>query len=185
MTENNLRVLKPWRAYIPSFTQLQHRAKVKRLNGYITQLLHKRWATRQSQGSKDNLDGYQDVLGRIMQALEVHQEAIVDCHHCGMSSNAPATVRSATQSKHAQSCLQIRLHVQSVSMALLSLQMICKGQWQHKLGSWLKAVASLLHVVKQEHWSNESMTCACLSAAQCCIAFRAEYEPDNGGAALL
>ena len=82
MTENNLRVLKPWRAYIPSFTQLQHRAKVKRLNGYITQLLHKRWATRQSKGGKESAQGYQDVLERIMQALEV---GLSLSRHRGMS----------------------------------------------------------------------------------------------------
>ena len=71
MTENNLRVLKPWRAYIPSLTQLQHRAKVRRLNAYITQLLHKRWAARQSRSKGDPEDSNQDVLERIMQALEV------------------------------------------------------------------------------------------------------------------
>ena len=69
MTENNLRVLKPWRAYIPSLSQLQHKAKVRQLNSYIKRLLHRRWAARHHNGS--SAANSQDVLERIMQALEV------------------------------------------------------------------------------------------------------------------
>ena len=69
MTENNLRVLKPWRAYIPSFTQLQHKAKVRRLNSYIKRLVHRRWAEKKQNGK--SAANNPDVLERIMQALEV------------------------------------------------------------------------------------------------------------------
>ncbi len=71
MTENNLRVLKPWRAYIPSLSQLQHKAKVRQLDSYIKRLLHTRWAERQQSSKNGNQIGNQDVLERIMQALEV------------------------------------------------------------------------------------------------------------------
>ena len=70
MTENNLRVLKPWRAYIPSLSQIRHKAKVQQLNSYIKRLLHQRWAARQHNGS--SAANSQDVLERIMQALEVN-----------------------------------------------------------------------------------------------------------------
>lgn len=71
MTENNLRVLKPWRSYIPSLSQLQHKAKVCSLNSYIKRLLHKRWAEKQQSSKKGTHTGKEDVLERIMQALEV------------------------------------------------------------------------------------------------------------------
>ncbi|KAL3162845.1 hypothetical protein ABBQ32_009299 [Trebouxia sp. C0010 RCD-2024] len=74
MTENNLRVLKPWRAYIPSLSQLQHKAKVRQLNSYIKCLLHRRWADRQRNGSSGA--NKQDVLERIMQALEDRGESL-------------------------------------------------------------------------------------------------------------
>jgi len=71
MTENNLRVLKPWRRYIPSVSQLQHKAKVRRLNSYIKHLIHTRWAEKQQSSKDGNQTGKEDVLERIMQALEV------------------------------------------------------------------------------------------------------------------
>ena len=74
MTENNLRVLKPWRAYIPSVSQLQHKAKVRRLNSYIKRLLHRRWADRKRNGSSGTNN--QDVLERIMHALQVSPPSI-------------------------------------------------------------------------------------------------------------
>lgn len=70
MTENNLRVLKPWRAYVPSLSRIRHKAKVRELNSYIKRLLHQRWAARQHSGS--SVTNSQDVLERIMQALEVN-----------------------------------------------------------------------------------------------------------------
>ena len=72
MTENMSRVLKPWRNYIPSVTQLQHKARVKRLNDYITQLLRQRWAQRHTNGHSRNTD----ILGRLMQALEVNIQGL-------------------------------------------------------------------------------------------------------------
>lgn len=66
MTENMSRVLKPWRGYMPSLAQLQHQARVKRLDSYIKQLLRTRWAQRKQNGPSG------DILGRIMQGLEVH-----------------------------------------------------------------------------------------------------------------
>ena len=78
MTENNLRVLKPWRAYIPSLSQLQHKAKVRQLNSYIKRLLHQRWAARHRNGS--SAGNSQDVLERIMQALQVNDSLHVDLH---------------------------------------------------------------------------------------------------------
>ena len=67
MTENMSRVLKPWRGYIPSLTQLQHKARVKRLDSYIKQLLRMRWGQRKQNGHSSD----SDILGRIMQGLEV------------------------------------------------------------------------------------------------------------------
>ena len=67
MTENMSRVLKPWRGYIPSLTQLQHKARVKRLASYIKQLLRTRWGQRKQNGHHSA----NDILGRIMQGLEV------------------------------------------------------------------------------------------------------------------
>ena len=67
MTENMSRVLKPWRGYMPSLAQLQHQARVKRLDSYIKQLLRTRWAQRKQNGHSSG----GDILGRIMQGLEV------------------------------------------------------------------------------------------------------------------
>ena len=78
MTENNLRVLKPWRAYIPSLSQLQHKAKVRQLNSYIKRLLHQRWAARHRNGN--SAANSQDVLERIMQALEVNDSLRVSIY---------------------------------------------------------------------------------------------------------
>ena len=80
MTENNLRVLKPWRAYIPSVSQLQHKAKVRQLNSYIKRLLHQRWDARHRNGS--STANSQDVLERIMQALEVSIGCLRSSNHC-------------------------------------------------------------------------------------------------------
>ena len=71
MTENNLRVLKPWRRYVPSMSQLQHKAKVRRLDSYIKHLIHSRWAEKQQSSKDGKQTGKEDVLERIMQALEV------------------------------------------------------------------------------------------------------------------
>ena len=80
MTENNWRVLKPWRAYIPSLSQLQHRAKVRQLNSYIKHLLNQRWAARHRNGSC--AANSQDVLERIMQALEVNDSLRLLIYMC-------------------------------------------------------------------------------------------------------
>ena len=87
MTENNLRVLKPWRAYLPSLAQLRHKDKVRRLNSYVKRLVHRRWAERQQSGNSAAHN--QDVLERIMQALEVSmtlQLAQHDLETCSVTS---------------------------------------------------------------------------------------------------
>ena len=96
MTENNWRVLKPWRAYIPSLSQLQHRAKVQQLNSYIKHLLHQRWAARHRSGSC--AANSQDVLERIMQALEVNDSLrllIYMCDRVAISSSKMSKLSSA------------------------------------------------------------------------------------------
>ena len=52
---------------MPSLAQLQHQARVRRLDSYIKQLLRTRWAQRKQNGHSSG----GDILGRIMQGLEV------------------------------------------------------------------------------------------------------------------
>lgn len=107
MTENNLRVLKPWRAYIPSLTQLQHKAKVRQLNSYIKRLLHQRWAARHRNGS--SAGNSQDVLERIMQALEVNDSLHVHLH-MPVSSVAMSSSNLSQVSLHIASWVLAKPH---------------------------------------------------------------------------
>ena len=68
MEENNLRVLRVWRTYIPNRSWWQYRSRMSKLNNYVTSLLQDRWRDRQA-GARDTR--HRDVLDTIMAMLEV------------------------------------------------------------------------------------------------------------------
>jgi hypothetical protein len=68
MEEANLRVLAPWREYLPTPARWTFNSRMRRLNSYILGLLRKRWAAHQSGQGPDK----PDVLERILDAVQVH-----------------------------------------------------------------------------------------------------------------
>lgn len=67
MEEANLRVLAPWREYLPTPAWWTFNSRMRRLNSYILGLLRKRWAARQNGLGPDK----PDVLERILAAVQV------------------------------------------------------------------------------------------------------------------
>lgn len=67
MEEANVRVLAPWREYLPTPAWWRFNSRMRSLNSYILGLLRKRWAAHCSgQGPEKP-----DVLERILAAVKV------------------------------------------------------------------------------------------------------------------
>lgn len=65
MEESNLRVLRPWRLYIPSMEWFRYRQRVHQLNQYLTGLIRDRWSKRQKEYNRRPAD----ILDRILDSL--------------------------------------------------------------------------------------------------------------------
>lgn len=75
MTENNRRVMQPWREYLPSPGWFRHRTRVQRLNSYIVGRIRERWAARR----KELRTQAPDILDRIIAAMEA---SLLIVWHC-------------------------------------------------------------------------------------------------------
>ena len=71
MEENNIRVLRPWRPYLPLPSTFAYQRCVARLNAYLTGLIRRRWAARQA----GDVSGTPDTLDRVLQAIEVSRKS--------------------------------------------------------------------------------------------------------------
>lgn len=71
MEEANLRVLAPWREYLPTPAWWLFNSRMRHLNSYILGLLRKRWSVRRSGLGPEK----PDVLERILAAVEERGEA--------------------------------------------------------------------------------------------------------------
>ncbi len=67
MEEANHRVFQPWRAMLPTPAWWAYRSRIAQLNRYLLGIIRTRWAARSSGETPTK----QDVLDRIMNALEV------------------------------------------------------------------------------------------------------------------
>lgn len=70
MEENNLRVLRIWRTYLPNRDWWLYRSNLRQLNAYVKNLLQQRWKHRQ-QNLRDA--AHPDVLDTIMEQMEVKE----------------------------------------------------------------------------------------------------------------
>jgi hypothetical protein len=68
MEENNLRVLRPWRHWLPSPSWFQYASRMRRLNSYIIGIMRERWAARAAGALTP---AKPDLLDRILLAIEV------------------------------------------------------------------------------------------------------------------
>ena len=97
MTENNKRVMQPWREYLPSSGWFQHRTRVQRLNSHIVGRIRERWAARRK-GLRTQAP---DILDRIMAAMEASLPLVWHCRSregpvaCPAAAAGPLTLRSA------------------------------------------------------------------------------------------
>ena len=81
MTENNRRVMQPWREYLPSPGWFRHRTRVQRLNSYIVGRIQERWAARRK-GLRTQAP---DILDRIMAAMEASLLVMWRCRKPGIA----------------------------------------------------------------------------------------------------
>lgn len=66
MEESNLRVLRPWRHYIPGPAWYSFRVRMRKLDSYICAILRARWQGR----LKGILPAKPDILDRILAAIQ-------------------------------------------------------------------------------------------------------------------
>lgn len=69
MEEANLRVLRPYRMYLPTPSWWDFRARIKRLNLFLISYMRTRWEERKAGKARERVD----ILERIFEGIQVRQ----------------------------------------------------------------------------------------------------------------
>eukprot|EP00039_Didymoeca_costata_P012152 m.173902 g.173902 ORF g.173902 m.173902 type:complete len:509 (+) comp15397_c0_seq8:109-1635(+) len=68
--EANKRVWAPWRKFVPSKTQFDFHRTTAALNSYVSDIIRKRWATRQEDLAAGRDPSSKDILDRVLSAVD-------------------------------------------------------------------------------------------------------------------